>query len=199
MPARGHELPDGEIERRVQVSVKPDCVLVEYSLGMNEATLEKELRKHGQKPGDTLSDKWSQYQKIVLPSLAKNMQVTIDGDGQRPKPLRADYSGWSHRHLLCLFKVDVKLSRKPTTIVVTDRNFLDTPGKYRIAMKGRSGAKLEKSSVPPTVSRARPVELSKLSQKKKQTAARAFGQFVSCVRRAQKTKSLVEDSQKSVP
>ena len=178
IPARSHELPDGEIERRVQVSVKRDGVLIEYSLGMNETTLEAELRKLGWKPAPTVSDKWNQYKKLVASSLAKNIQVTINGEEQPVKPLRAVYSGWSHRHLSCLVRVDAKLTDPRAAITVTDRNFLDTPGKYRLAMKARRGAKLEDSSVPLLVSRAQPVELVKLSKKEKHSATRAAGTFV---------------------
>ncbi|MCP4191156.1 MAG: hypothetical protein GY768_11075 [Planctomycetaceae bacterium] len=176
--ASAHELPAGEIERRVQVVVKPDCVLVEYSLGMSEATLDNELRKNGIQPADSLFEKWKQFQEMILPSLPQGMVVTLDGDPVILKPIRADYSGWSHRHLTCLLKAEVKPSEKLLTIVVTDGNYLDAPGEYRIAMKGRSGTKMKKSKLVPTVSRAKPVELANLTKKKKQAATRVEGEFV---------------------
>lgn len=176
--ASSHELPDGEIERRVQISVKPDCVLVEYTLTMGEATLEKELRKNGHEPTGELSDKWKQYQDLILPMLGKNTLVTMDGATRTVRPIRATYSGWSHGHLACLLIADVSLTKKQKTIVVTDRNFLDVPGEYRIALKGRSGAILEKSSTPLLVSRADPVDLAKLTKAQKQAATRAMGEFV---------------------
>ncbi len=175
--ARGHELPDGEIERRVQVSVKPDCVLVQYSLAMNEGTLEKELRKHGQKPAETFALKWKQYEGIILRSLPTHMRLTIDGKPSAFKPIRADYSGWSHRHLTCLLKAEILLAEQRKTIILTDSNLLNTPGSYRIAMKGRSGAKMENSTVPPLVTRAKPVKLTSLTNKQKQVATRAQADF----------------------
>ena len=70
---RGHELPDGQIERSVQIRVKPDAILVEYTLAMSEATLENQLREGGEMTDVALSKKWNQYKKLVLPSLAKKI------------------------------------------------------------------------------------------------------------------------------
>ena len=176
--ARGHDLPDGEIERRVQVSVKPDCVLVQYSLTMNGATLKKVLHQHRQKPAETLPAMWKQYQKIVLPSLHKRLCLTVEGERAPLKPIRADFSGWGHPRLTCLLKAEVVLTHQLQTIVVADSNFLDVPGSYRLAMKGRSGVKMEKSTVPALASRAKPVVLSKLTKFQKEAAARAEGEFV---------------------
>ena len=44
-PVSGHELPDGEIERRVQIVVKPDSILIEYSTA-NIVYFEKQLLDH---------------------------------------------------------------------------------------------------------------------------------------------------------
>ena len=77
--AHAHELPDGEIERRVQVVVKAECVLVEYSLAMNQVTLAKELRKNGVNPVKDFSQKWNQYRDLILPLLAKQLYLELDG------------------------------------------------------------------------------------------------------------------------
>jgi hypothetical protein len=106
------------------------------------------------------------------------MRLTVDGEIARLEPIQASFSGWSHGHLICLFKADIQLKRQRTKIVVTDGNFADDPGNYRIAMKGRSGAKIEKASVPPLVSRAKPVALVKLAKPKKQAAVTAQGEAV---------------------
>lgn len=174
----GHQLPDDEIERRVQISVKPDRVLVEYSIAMNEVTLKDQLEKEGLKPAATLPEMWKQYQEIVLESLPKKLQLTVDGRIVRFEPVQATYRGWSHRHLECLFKADVQLERERSEIVVTDGNFANSQGKYRIAMKGRSGAKIENANVPLLVSRAKPVELAKLKKQQKQDVAKAQGEVV---------------------
>lgn len=175
--AQGHEVPDGEIDRRVQVSVKADSVLVQYSLAMSKATLKKQLRQHDTEPAATLPAMWKQYQKIILTSLHKHMRLTVDGKSSPIKPIKANYSGWSHLHLNCLLKAQIRLSPEPKNIVVTDANFLDAPGNYRIAMKGRSGAKMESSPVPSTTSRAKPIVLVKMSEPEKQTATRVEGKF----------------------
>jgi hypothetical protein len=172
-----HELPDGEIERRVQVTVKPDRVLLQYSLAMSKATLEKELRKHKQKPSGTFSGMWKQYQRVILPSLQKHLRVTVDGKCLPVKGLRADYTGWSHRHLTCLLKTDIQLTEDAMTIVVIDGNYPDEPGNYRIAMKARSGATMKTSNVSPLVMRAKPVVLAKLKKEQKKVATRAEGSF----------------------
>ena len=61
---------------------------------------------------------------------------------------------------------------------MTDGNFPKVPGKFRIAMKGRSGVKVENATVPPIVSRAKPVELADLTEPQKKSAARAQGEFL---------------------
>ncbi|MDA7979707.1 MAG: hypothetical protein MPJ50_13150 [Pirellulales bacterium] len=175
--ARGHDLKDGEIERDVQVSVKSDSVLVEYSVAMNKVTLAQELRTHGQKPAKTLSAMWKQYQEVILPVLNKHLELTVAGEKSPFEPIRAEFSGWSHLHLTCLFKAEISLTQQPRTIVFTDGNFHKALGKYRIAMKGRSGAKMAKSTVPPLVSRAKPVVLAKLTPEQNQAATRAEGEF----------------------
>lgn len=174
--ATGHELADGIIERRVQISVKPESVLVEYSLAMNEKTLQEQLQKHKTKPAPSRLAMWQQYQKVILPSLAKHIEVTVDGQPSQVKPIRAEYTGWSHRHLSCLFRAEIELAPRRKTIAVTDGNFLDTPGNYRIAMKARSGAMIENTNVPSVVSRAKPVELAKRARAEKRKATYATGE-----------------------
>ncbi|MEM9826040.1 MAG: hypothetical protein AAF958_05600 [Planctomycetota bacterium] len=176
--ASSHELPDGEIERRVQVVVKPDRVLVEYSLVMNKTTLAAQLRKGGLQPAADLSDMWKQYEKIALRSLPKDLQLDVKGAKVPVQPLRASYTGWSHRHLVCLLKADVSFDQERTKIVVTDANFPDVPGSYRIALKGRSGVNIDDASVPQLVSDAKSVYPAKLPKSKKQAALTAEGQVV---------------------
>ena len=165
--AAGHEMPDGEIDRRVQVVGKTARGMVEDSLGMNGATLEKELVRLGKKPAATFSAKWKQYQDAILPSLAKRMRLTVDGDRVSLEPVRADHSGWSHLHLTCLLRAEVPLTEQPKKIVGSDGNFLDDPGNYRIAMKGRSGVKIDKANDPPIVTKAKPVQVTELTNQNK--------------------------------
>lgn len=173
----GHEMPDGEIDRRVQIVVKPDRVLVEYSLAMNGATLDQELIRLGQKPAETLSAKWKQYRDVIMPSLAKHLRVTLDGERSMLQPVRADHSGWSHLNLTCLLKTEIDLSERPKTIVVTDQNFVEDPGSYRIAMKSRSGVTIDKSNVEPIITKAKPVRVTELKKQKKLAAMRAQAEF----------------------
>ena len=120
--AHAHELRDGEIERRVQIVVKADCVLVEYSLAMNEITLAKELRKNGVNPVKDFSQKWNQYRDLILPLLAKQLYLELDGKPLQLKPVSADYAGWSHRHLNALVRANVTLAEQSKTISVLDTN-----------------------------------------------------------------------------
>ncbi|MEO1527444.1 MAG: hypothetical protein AAFX06_18605 [Planctomycetota bacterium] len=158
-PARSHELPDGEIERRVQVIVRPDKVSVQYSLAMNRTTLETQLRQLGEQPAETVDTVWRQFQKAIPRVLAKRMTVTVDGQATTLKPVRADFSGWSHRHLVCLLAAPTELTAEPQRVVVKDANFAGSPGDHRIALKPLSGAKMRNATAPPTVSRAEPVRL----------------------------------------
>lgn len=57
-------------------------------------------------------------------------------------------------------------------------NFVETTGHYRIAMKGRSGTTIENSTVPPILSRTKPVLLAELARPKREAASRTKGQIV---------------------
>ncbi|MEM6777104.1 MAG: hypothetical protein AAF670_05580 [Planctomycetota bacterium] len=173
-----HKLPNDEIERRVQIVVKADCVLVEYTLAMNEATVEKQLASFGIEPAEKLEAKWKQYEQIILPTLPKKIAVTFGGETLHLQPLRANYTGWSHRHLVCLLKADISPTDSVTKIVIIDKNFPDIPGHYRIAMKGRSGVKVENTNVPPIVSRAKEATPSKERKERRLALSTAKGDVV---------------------
>lgn len=176
--ALGHEeLPDGEIERGVQVIVKADALVVQYFIGMNEATLREQLKEHELKVADTVEGMWKQYQDVLLPSLPKKLVVTSDKSPCALKPIRGEYFGWKHRHLMCVLEANIHLSQQPTAIVLTDRNFFDAPGSYRIAIKGRSGTIMSNSSVPPVLLRAKPSNWMELNKQQKEAAARAEAEF----------------------
>lgn len=175
--AQGHELPDEQIERRVQVIVEPDGIQVQYTLAMNKATLGDELRKHELEPAQTLRAMWKQYERIILPLLSERMLLSVDGENSSLKPIRAEYLGWSHRHLVCYLRREVRLTNQSKTILLTDGNFPNAPGNYRIAMKGYSGAKMENPTIPALVSRAEPVEIYQLNEEQKEMATRAKAEF----------------------
>lgn len=178
----GHDLPDGEIERRVQISVKPDRVLIEYTIAMNDVTLGKQLKtqleKDGTQPAEETPERWKQYQELALRMLPEKVSLKVDGKTVPLKGLRASVSGWSHPHLVCLLKADVQTKRSGARISVTDGNFPDAPGQFRIAMKGRSGASIENASVPTTVSRAKGVSLEDLTNQQRRMALTAKGEIV---------------------
>ncbi len=174
-PLSGHELPDGEIERRVQIVVKPDSILIEYSLDMNKATLRKQLRKHRTKRASGLIEMWKQYEQPILSTLKNNFLITIDGKPSSVEAIQASYSGWSHKHLICLLKANVTLSSEPKRIVVSDGNFHDSPGDYRLAMKSRSGAVLEHGTVPVLTSHADAITLTGLTTLERKDATQAQG------------------------
>lgn len=176
--AHGHELPDGEIERRVQVTVKTDGILIEYSVAMNETTLDKQLRTHGVVPVENLSKKWNQYKALILPLIAKRMHLKVADQPLQCKPVRADYAGWSHGHLNSLVRADISLSGQAKSISVSDKNFTDVPGSYRIAMKARSGVKLVNSTVPLLTSKAKSVDLLKMPISEREAATSALGKIM---------------------
>ncbi|MEM6689388.1 MAG: hypothetical protein AAF664_08185 [Planctomycetota bacterium] len=171
-------MPDGEIERRVQITVKRDCVLVEYTLGMSHATLAKALASHGIAPDLEFAAMWRQYQAIVLSTLPKKIHCTIGEEQIRFEPVQASYSGWSHRQLVCLFRANLTDEPHRRMIKLIDGNFANVPGTYRIALKGRSGAKIENATVPPIVSRSRPILLTDLTSAEKKQATTVEGAIV---------------------
>ncbi|MEL7267231.1 MAG: hypothetical protein AAFP69_20800, partial [Planctomycetota bacterium] len=94
------------------------------------------------------------------------------------KAMRASYSGWSHRHLVCLLKADITPKALSSKIEVDDNNFPAAPGSYRIALKGRSGVSLKNATVPPIISGAKPVDPSTLSKTQRRAASRAEAEVI---------------------
>jgi len=80
--------------------------------------------------------------------------------------------------LTCLLRADFAFTKPLTKIALTDGNFPDAQGNFRIAMKGRSGVKIEKATVPLLVSRAKPVVLPTLTKSQKEIATSARGEVV---------------------
>lgn len=175
--ASGNELSDGELERRVQACVEPTCVFVRYTIGMNEATLREELGRHNVLPAETPRGMWKQYQKTIVPLLSGPLHLSTEGKPSILKPVRAGYLDWRHSRLVCHFKADVLLTSESKKIVLRDGNFPDTPGHYRMAMKGRSGATTENPDAHSVVARTAPIALEKLAETQKELAIRAEGEF----------------------
>ncbi|MEM8495256.1 MAG: hypothetical protein AAF663_07700 [Planctomycetota bacterium] len=175
--AAAHEMPEGDIERCVQVCVEPTCVVVQYTLGMSDETLGKELRRQSIAPAETLRKRWQQYQQAVLPSLAEGMTLSVGGEPVALKPYRTEYLGWRHRHVVCYFRADVRLARQPKKIVLADGNFWDAPGGYRLGMESRVGASMANPIGPVVATRSTPTKLAGLSDRQKGLATRAEGAF----------------------
>lgn len=175
--SHGHELLDGEVDRRVQISVKPDAVLVEYSLAMNDSTMQRIIKEHHLKPAAEFPDRCKQLQEIGLQSLPTRMLLSLDGKKTVLKPVRGSYSGWSHPHLSVLLRADIRLSDQKQTVVIADRNFPNASGDYRIAIKGRSGAILEGGSARSLVSKVEPVRWEKLTDEQKSIVSRVQAEF----------------------
>ena len=77
--------------------------------------------------------------------------------------------------MICLLKANVTLDSKPKKIVVSDGNFHDSLGNYRIAMKSRSGAVLERSTVPVLTGRTDARTLTDLTKLERKEFTQAQG------------------------
>ena len=184
--AKAHELPDGFIEREIQVTVKRDRILVSYAIAMNRVTLAQELKKLVDEPTDVIEDQWEQFREVIPQVLAEQIALRFAGQSVELIPQRADFTGWSHVHLNCLLAADIELSNTPKNLELRDTNWLETPGDYRIAMKNRSGVRIGKPNVPAMVAKSKRVDLTKLSEQERSAATRAVA-----------TLSLVEPSMDS--
>ena len=160
----GHVLPDGVVERSVQVTVYPDRLEIRYQVGFNPKTLARQLQQlapHSPVPDDP-NEALARYRELVLPRLAQRLNVRVDGQQREVLPIEARRIFRHHAQLECVLHVPLEAPYASTRLQLEDENFPDALGSHRMAVKGRAGVEVTESNVPPILARAERIEAAKL-------------------------------------
>src|SRR4051794_39803047 len=85
-PSRAHDIPNAQVDRTIQATVRPGLLTVDYEVSLAELTLTQDLRALiGTLPGADRAEWFDRYGRVVGPLDAKGLFVSVDG---RPLDLR---------------------------------------------------------------------------------------------------------------
>ena len=160
----GHVLPDGVVERAVQVTVYPDRLEIRYQVGFNPKTLARHLQQlapDSPVPDDP-DEALARYRELILPRLAQRLNVRVDGQRREVLLIEARRIFRHHAQLECVLHVPIEAPYASTRLQLEDENFPDAPGSHRMAVKGRAGVEVTESNAPPILARAERIEAAKL-------------------------------------
>jgi hypothetical protein len=154
----GHVLPDGFVERGVEVLVFPDRAEVHYRLGLSDGQMREELTRASISEGiiPDLDAAWSRYRDLIAMKIVRGVVVRVDGE---PRPLRlVSVEPWVTHHvsLQVIGCVDIEAGEKPMSIDVRDELPLgpDVRGVTRLALRGRQEVEIVECTGPANLVRA---------------------------------------------
>lgn len=143
VPALAHDVPDDQIDRSIQATVRPGRLVIDYEIGLTESTLTEGLRELlGQLPAGDRSDR---YGRELGPLVARGLLVTVD---DRPLELRCwrfDLRVEGHPHFT--FRLEAPLPPRGR-LRLQDTNFAASEGSSRLAVRGVAGATVLGDDLP---------------------------------------------------
>lgn len=178
--ASGHSLPDGHVERAVQVLVYPSRIEIRYLIGINDNTVTERL-KQSELPAAIPAESDAallEYGKRIFPELAGRIAVTLDGQHQPVRPMERSRIYKHHVQLECVYHIAIGGSEAPRKLTIVDKNFHDAPGAHRMAIKGREGAFVLDATAPPILARVERIPWTEMTKEQKLAATRLEGSLV---------------------
>lgn len=168
--AQAHGLPDGVIERGVQIDISPETVLVQYRIGLTPSTLHEELTKLGEpdlretpdQNGDAL---YRRYARAVEPLVLKDLRLTVGETALMPKVLAVRTLSDHHAQIEMLLGASLPMRLEPEReyeLRFRDSHFPDT-GFLLMGVRGRDGVEVVDSDAPAVTIRAPRRDLERLS------------------------------------
>jgi len=145
-----HSLPDGHLERGVQVLVFPQRLEIHYRLGLTDAQVIAELRSLGdsEAPQDNAAAALLRFRELTADVLPSQLSVRIDGES-RPVSFRDVYREERHHvRFVVVCEADISVNSQPVRIEVRD----ETPSGAaaiecrRMALRGRRGVEVTAST-----------------------------------------------------
>ncbi len=150
-----HPLPQDVLDRRAQVEVFPDQVVVVYQIGAGDEKLRTVYTAATGKDAEGLEPRqlWDELEVHLAQELPEGLKLRIDG-----QPVELTFASVApvalhHIRLEFRFVAEYDFDDQPHTIGFVDENFVEHPGFHRVALKGRSGTKVLSANVPLDVRR----------------------------------------------
>lgn len=193
----GHEFEDGFVERSVQYIVQDDQLIVEYSVGLNPATMSRFLEQWAS--GEDSADPdvlarvggpdWEgeispaeaaeieqRFREQLAERLAANLELSLNGD---PLQLRPEAVHASPRHhVIATVEWRTTLPAGEGRLKAIDQNFPNAAGGVRYALRVRGHSLLKSSSAEPSLVRADRVEPARLKEDARIEVTSVIGQVV---------------------
>ncbi len=144
--ARAHDIPNAQIDRSIQVSLRPGRLTIDYEVSLAELTLVRDLR--------TLVDTidagdrdalFNRYGQVVGPLNAQGIQVAVDGEPVELRTLGFDLAVEEHPRYTFHFEADLPPKGR---LLVRDSNFAGSAGTSRLAIRGLDGVNVQGDDLP---------------------------------------------------
>jgi nickel/cobalt transporter (NicO) family protein len=149
--ARAHDIPNAQVDRSIQVTIRPGGLLIAYEITLSELTLTQDLRALiGTLPGADRREWFNEYGRIGGPLNAKGVLVSVDG---RPLVLRSgafDLSVEDHVRYTFHFETDLPPRGR---LAIRDTNYASGEGMSRLAVQGMSGVVIRGDDLPSDVTK----------------------------------------------
>ncbi len=151
LPANAHDIPNAQVDRSIQITLRPGGLLIAYEITLSELTLTQDLRALiGTLPGADRREWFDQYGRIGGPLNAKGLLVTVDG---RPLLLRSgrfDLSVEDHVRYTFHFETDLPPRGR---LAIRDTNYASGEGMSRLAVRAMSGVVIRGDDLPSDVTK----------------------------------------------
>ena len=149
--ARAHDIPNAQVDRSIQLTVRPGGLLIAYEITLSELTLTQDLRALiGTLPGADRRGWFDEYGRIGGPLNAKGLLVSVDG---RPLVLRSDRFDLSvEDHVRYTFHFETDLPPRGQ-LAIRDTNYASGEGMSRLAVQGISGVVIRGDDLPSDVTK----------------------------------------------
>jgi hypothetical protein len=166
-----HPLPDGQVERAVQVLVFPERIEMQYQVGLSDRQVLAELDRLGEANDaeDDPSAALLRYGQLVAERLPSRLTVRVDA---RVRPVALRDLRWDERHhvrFVVVCEASVSVVSRTVRIEVRDQT---SPGAAviecrRMALRGRRGAIVTESTGETALVRVprRPMVASRLDSR----------------------------------
>ncbi|MDR3639256.1 MAG: ABC transporter permease [Isosphaeraceae bacterium] len=143
---RAHDIPNAQVDRSIQVTVRPGRLAIDYEVSLAELTLVRDLRGLVETlPAGSPSDLFDLYGRVTGPMNAMGFHVAVEG---RPiEPVMRGFDLKVEEHPRYTFHFEATLPPQGR-LVVQDNNFAGSEGTSRLAVRGAGGVVLKGDDLP---------------------------------------------------
>lgn len=147
--ARAHDIPNAQVDRSTQATLRPGRLEIDYEVSLAELTLTQDLRALiGSLPGSGRQEWFARYGEVTGPLNAKGFLLTVDG-----RPLRLTVQGYQlaveeHPRFTFHFVTQLPLQGR---LAIHDTNYAASEGTSRLALRGLDGVTIQGDNLPSDV------------------------------------------------